>query len=267
MIPSSYRIIHRNEETQDTATLALAPEGEPLHPAQPGQFHMLYAFGIGEVPISVSGVAELPIQLHTLRAVGAVTRALWRAQPGTVLGIRGPFGNGWRLAGVDADLVIVAGGIGLAPLRPVIHHAMANRHRYRNVSVLIGARTPADLLYPAEYESWREAGLNISSTVDVPAIGWDGQVGVVTTLVPGAVTDPGRTAALICGPEVMMRFAARALIQQGVPASAIQVSLERNMRCGIGECGHCQLGPLLLCRDGPIAGYDMAEPLLSVKEL
>jgi NAD(P)H-flavin reductase len=196
-----------------------------------------------------------------------VTRALFCAKPGTIIGVRGPFGNGWQVPPEGADLIIMAGGIGLAPLRPVIRHAVASRHRYRNVSVLIGARTPSDLLYPTEYDAWREADIRVLSTVDMAAPGWDGHVGVVTTLVPGVVTEPRRTAALVCGPEVMMRFAARALSGQGVPTSSMQVSLERNMRCGIGECGHCQLGPLLICRDGPVTTYDLAEPLLSVKEL
>jgi anaerobic sulfite reductase subunit B len=267
MIPSRYRIGRRVEETADTVTFALTPLDCPLPEPSPGQFHMLYAFGVGEVPISVSGRLSHTVHQHTLRAVGAVTRALHDAQPGTVLGVRGPFGRGWTPPTTGHDLIIVAGGIGLAPLRPVIQHAMANRSLYGRVTVVIGARSPADLLYLREYPRWEAGGIAVHSTVDAAGPGWHGHVGVVTTLLPGLVDDPASTSAMLCGPEVMMRFAARALMDQGVAPEAVQVSLERNMRCGIGECGHCQLGPLLVCRDGPVTGYDLAQPLLSVREL
>jgi NAD(P)H-flavin reductase len=267
MIPSRYRISQRAQETADTVTFALAPLDRPLPQPQPGQFHMLYAFGVGEVPISVSGQISSTVHQHTLRAVGAVTKALHAAANGTIIGVRGPFGRGWTPPLPGRDLIVVAGGIGLAPLRPVIQHAMANRDRYGRVAVVIGARSPADLLFVQEYPRWEACGIAVHSTVDAAGNQWRGHVGVVTTLLPGLVHDPGATTAMLCGPEVMMRFAARALMDQGVAAEAVQVSLERNMRCGIGECGHCQLGPLLVCRDGPVTGYDLAQPLLSVKEL
>jgi anaerobic sulfite reductase subunit B len=270
VIPVPYRVVSRREETADTVTLALAPLGRALSHPQPGQFDMLYAFGVGEVPISLSGLdpggsGEI---LHTLRAVGAVTKALHTSPAGAVLGVRGPFGAGWRLpAPVGSDLVIVAGGIGLAPLRPVVRHALENRRRYRDVTLLIGGRTPEDLLFTAEYPAWRAGGVDVRVTVDRADRGWTGHVGVVTTLFEGVVRVPDRTRAYTCGPEVMMRFAARLLAGRGVAPRAIEVSLERNMRCGIGLCGHCQLGPLLTCRDGPVVGYDRAEALLAVGEL
>jgi anaerobic sulfite reductase subunit B len=267
MIPSRYRISRKVRETADTVTFCLTPLDRPLPEPTPGQFHMLYAFGVGEVPISVSGLLSHTVHQHTLRAVGAVTRALHDAPSGSILGVRGPFGHGWRSAPPGSDLVIVAGGIGLAPLRPVIQHALANRGLYGRVTVAIGARSPADLLYPREYPRWEASGISVRSIVDAAATDWHGHVGVVTTLLPGLVDDPTATIAMLCGPEVMMRFAARTLMSQGLTPQTIQVSLERNMRCGIGECGHCQLGPLLVCRDGPVTGYDLAEPLLSVKEL
>jgi len=267
MIPSRYRIGRRVEETVDTVTFALTPVDRPLPEPAPGQFHMLYAFGVGEVPISVSGRLSHTVHEHTLRAVGAVTKALHAALAGTILGVRGPFGRGWMPPPPGSDLIIVAGGIGLAPLRPVIQHAVASRGRYGRVTVVIGARSPADLLYVREYPRWEASGIAVRSTVDAAGTNWQGNVGVVTTLLPGLVDDPAATVAMLCGPEVMMRFAARALMDQGAPPGAVQVSLERNMRCGIGECGHCQLGPLLVCRDGPVTGYDLAQPLLSVKEL
>jgi NAD(P)H-flavin reductase len=268
MVPVPYQVVARHEESADTVTLALAPVREPIQMPRPGQFSMVYAFGVGEVPVSVSGRAGATGVLHTLRAVGAVTRALHAAGPGEVLGLRGPFGVGWALPAPErADLVIVAGGIGLAPLRPVIYHALTERGRYRGVTVLIGARTPADLLFTGEYARWAAGGIDVRVTVDRADTSWTGDVGVVTTQFTGVVTDPARTVAFICGPEVMMRLAARNLIDRGVPATAVQISLERNMRCGIALCGHCQLGPVLVCRDGPVVSYDRGELLMSVKEL
>jgi NAD(P)H-flavin reductase len=268
MTPLRYRVDSRQEDTEDTVTLVLTPVEQAIPVPRPGQFTMVYAFGVGEVPISVSGRAGATGIVHTLRAVGAVTRALHATRPGDVLGVRGPYGVGWFLpAPPGADLVVMAGGIGLAPLRPVIRHTIGHRDRYRRVAVLVGARTPADLLYPDEYEQWRAAGVEVRVTVDRAGGGWTGHVGVVTTLLDGLALDPATTTAFVCGPEVMMRFAARELVDLGVPAGAVQVSLERNMRCGTALCGHCQLGPLLVCRDGPVVGYDRAAPLMSVKEL
>ncbi|GAA0717225.1 FAD/NAD(P)-binding protein [Dactylosporangium roseum] len=268
MTPSRYRVVERTPETGDTVTLALEPVDEPLPVFRPGQFAMLYVFGVGEVPISVSGRYGVAGLSHTIRAVGATSGALCRAEPGGMLGVRGPFGRGWELPGpAGADLVVVAGGLGLAPLRPVIRHAIADRDRYRRVAVLVGARTPDDLLYPDEYDAWRAAGLDVFATVDRATTDWTGRVGVVTALSDRLDIRPADTVAFVCGPEIMMRFAARCLTGLGVPAGRVWLSLERNMHCGLGHCGHCQLGPLLICRDGPVVGYDEAGPLLSVKEL
>jgi anaerobic sulfite reductase subunit B len=272
-VPRPYRVIARHADTADTVTLTIEPDAGPLARFAPGQFAMLTAYGIGEVPISVSAIAE-PEQgrtrrlVHTLRAVGAVTRALHAARPGDVIGVRGPFGTTWDVASaMGHDVVIVAGGIGLAPLRPVLHAVLADRPRYGRVALLIGGRTPADLLYRDEMATIAATGVDVAVTVDRPADGWTGQVGVVTTLIPPARFDPARTVAFLCGPEIMMRFTARALMARGVPARRVRVSLERNMRCGVGWCGHCQLGPLLVCRDGPVVDYARAEPLIAVREL
>jgi anaerobic sulfite reductase subunit B len=272
-LPHPYRVVSRRVDTADTVTLELAHDGGPLPAFAPGQFAMLTAYGIGEVPISLSGVPDPEDSrarrlTHTLRAVGAVTRALHAAAPGAVIGVRGPFGTSWDVgSAAGRDVVIVAGGIGLAPVRPVLHAVLAERSRYGEVVLLVGARTPDDLLYPGELLSWEAAGVHIGVTVDRPSDGWTGHVGVVPALVPGARFDPARSVAFVCGPEVMMRFTARALLDRGLPAARIRVSLERNMRCGVGWCGHCQLGPLLLCRDGPVVDYARAEPLLTVREL
>jgi NAD(P)H-flavin reductase len=231
---------------------------------------MLYAYGVGEVPVSVSGIGSGPghVLVQTIRAVGAVTRALCAAAPGDMIGVRGPFGTDWGVNGADGqDMVLVAGGIGLAPLRPVVLSALAQRARYDRVVLLAGARSPRDLAFTRELETWRRRGADVRVTVDHSDAGWDGRVGLVTGLIRDAIADPAGTVAFVCGPEIMMRLSAQALVDAGVPAAGIRVSLERNMRCGTALCGHCQLGPLLLCRDGPVVSYAEAAPLVAVKEL
>ncbi len=251
-------VLSRRRETHDTWTLEVA--SGPGY--GPGQFAMLYAFGVGESAISVSRIGEHTF--HSIRAVGAVTDALCRAE---MIGVRGPYGNRWPVErAVGRDLVIVAGGIGLAPLRPVIDAVLAERERYGRVWLLYGGRAPAELLYTDEFERWSRA-LDFAVTVDTPAPGWRGPVGVVTRLIAGAKLDPSRTLAMMCGPEVMMRFAAAALLERGVAADAIWESLERGMKCGVGHCGHCQLGPLLICRDGAVFRHDLVAPLLAVSQL
>jgi len=268
VLPARYRVAGRQEETHDTVTLDLRPVDQPIPAYQPGQFTMLYAPGIGEVPVSISGTGPDAGLVQTVRAVGAVTRALCAAGPGRLLGVRGPYGTGWDVASAaDGDLLIVAGGIGLAPLRGALLSALGHRDRYRRIVVLIGARSPTELVFARELDQWRCSGAEAEVTVDQPSAGWTGHVGVVTQLLPRAGVDPARTTALVCGPEVMMRLTARQLLPLGVPARRIRVSLERNMRCGVAECGHCQLGPLLLCRDGPVVSYEVAAPLLAIREL
>ena len=266
MVPASYRVARRRQETHDSWTLELEPVHAELEPLAPGQFAMLYAFGKGEVPISVS---RLP-QIHTIRAVGTVSAALCDLQRGDVVGVRGPFGTAWPVEAAEgADVVVLAGGIGLAPLRPAIDHVLAHRERYGDVVVLYGGRSPEELLYTAELERWRGrfdvAGGGRRSTR--PPRAGCGRVGVVTTLVPRADFDPDHTVAMICGPEVMMRFAVAALQERGVPSETIHVSLERSMKCAIRLCGHCQLGPEFICHDGPVFTWDRVEPLLRVREL
>lgn len=271
MSPAPYRVHSRVAENRDSSTLRLLPVGEPLPAPQPGEFMMMYAFGIGEIAISVSGVPTVGDDTitHTIRSVGAVSRALHDAQPGTLIGMRGPFGTSWDIAGaVGRDLVIVAGGVGLAPLRPVVLAALADRDSYGRVTLIAGARSRDDFLFDEELQSWVSDGsIEVHRTVDVPVQGWPGEVGFVTEPLRKMPLQPARTTAFLCGPEPMMRNGANELLRKGTSHRDIRVSLERNMQCGIGWCGHCQLGPLLLCRDGPVVGYDIAEPLLQVKEL
>jgi NAD(P)H-flavin reductase len=264
MVPLPFRVTERAAETADTWTLRLEPDGEdPLPRFAPGQFAMLYAFGAGEAPISVSA---LPL-VHTIRAVGAVTNALCAAQPGDRVGVRGPFGTAWPVEAADgADVVVVAGGIGLAPLRPFVHHVLEHRDRYGRIAILYGGRSPEELLYPGELERWRDRA-QVEVIVDGAPRGWRGRVGVVTKLIPLAEIDPENAVALVCGPEVMIRFTAAALRERGLAPERIHVSLERSMSCAIGLCGHCQLQHLFVCRDGPVFTLDAVEPLMSVREL
>jgi NAD(P)H-flavin reductase len=259
MVPAVARVVERRQETPDTWTLEL----EPRLDFEPGQFTMLAAGGAGEVPISISGDPDGGRLVHTVRAVGLATKAICAAEPVRALAVRGPFGGAWPTEAIDgADVVFVAGGIGLAPLRPAILRMLARPERYGRVTVLHGARTPDQLLYPDQLVQW---GADV--IVDNAAAGWTGRVGVVTKLIDRAAMDAGSTVALLCGPEIMMRFAAAALTARGVTADRIYVSLERNMQCGLGHCGHCQLGPTLICRDGPVYTWADAEPWLGVREL
>jgi NAD(P)H-flavin reductase len=269
-LPIAFRVAEKQQETGDTWTLRLEPaDGVEIDRFAPGQFAMLYAFGVGEAPISVSSIGGDGAVVHTVRAVGAVTNAICAAQPGDMLGVRGPFGTAWPLAEAEGrDVVVVAGGIGLAPLRPVIHELLADRDRYGAVCILYGGRTPAELLYPRDLESWRgRFDIDVDVTVDVAEADWHGRVGLVTRLIPPAVFDPATAVAMVCGPEVMMRFTALALQDRGMSDDRIWLSLERSMTCATGHCGHCQLGPLFICKDGPVLRRDVVEPLMRVPEL
>lgn len=270
LLPTPWRVEQVRRETADTFTLSLAPTVAcaPLSFAA-GQFNMLYVFGIGEVPISISGNPTAPTPLtHTTRSVGTVTRAMAKLKPGDALGVRGPFGTGWPLAeAAGRDVVLVAGGIGLAPLRPALYHLLAHRQNFGQIVVLHGTRTPQDLLFRTEVRRWSQRDdLYVQGTVDRAAGPWRGNVGVVTTLIPQAPFDPSNSVALLCGPEVMMRFTALELQKRGLPSERIFVSLERNMQCAVGYCGHCQYGPEFVCRDGPVFRYDRVKPWLNVRE-
>ena len=270
MVPRRFVVEDSRQDTGDTWTLRLSAEDGGALAFDPGQFTMLQAFGVGEVPISISGDPAQPAVLqHTIRAVGSVSRALATAPPGAVLGVRGPFGTGWQVEhGRGGDVVFLTGGIGLAPLRPAVLQVCAARDDYGEVSVLYGARTPADLLYAEDLRAWADQHrIAVEVIVDASSPAWTGRVGLVTQLLGGARFDPDHTLALVCGPEVMMRHCAVALQDRGVAASRIRLSMERNMQCGIGLCGHCQLREHFLCVDGPVLPYDVLAPLIGQAEL
>lgn len=271
MVPVPHRVVGRTQETADTWTLELEPTNGSSEPADfaPGQFNMLYAFGAGEVPISISGApgGDGPI-IHTVRDVGAVTRAICGAREGEMVGVRGPFGSAWPLAEAEGrDLVIVAGGLGLAPLRSAVLATLEEPERFSAAFLLYGGREPAQLLYREEIGRWASAGLPTALTVDSGGSGWAGEVGVVTKLIERAAFDPRRAVAMVCGPEAMMRFAARALRVRGVSSDRIHLSLERNMKCAITHCGRCQFGPTFVCREGPVFRLSEVERLIAIREL
>ena len=267
LVPVPYRVAARRRDTADVVTLTLDPAGGEALDWSPGQYNMLYAFAVGEVPISISG-GDGDRLLHTVRDVGAVSHALCGAHLGDVVGVRGAFGSDWGLdAAAGGDLVIVAGGIGLAPLRSAVVRVLAERERFGEVQLVVGARTAEDLLYREEVEAWRaRRDLDVHVTVDRWGPGWRGTIGVVTRVLPRLPIAPDATA-LVCGPEVMMRLTARALLDRGLSPARIRVSAERTMQCAVARCGHCQLGAAFVCVDGPVFGWDRLEPLLGVREL
>lgn len=267
MLPNIARVSRRRRDGADVVTLDI-DTGNAAITFTPGQFNMLTVFDVGEVPISFSGnPADANCLRHTVRGVGAVSKALCQLRVGDKLGWRGPFGNGWPLASAEGrDVVIIAGGLGLAPLRPVLYRLVSEREHFGRVVLLYGSRGPADILFQHELKSWRRH-LEVDITVDHAGADWHGHVGVVTTLVTQTEFDPTRTMAWVCGPEIMMRFTIAALRDKGLSDEAIYLSMERNMQCGVGHCGHCQFGSLLLCRDGPVVRYDRVRDLLALKEI
>jgi NAD(P)H-flavin reductase len=267
-MPLPLRVARVRREAADVATLELTTN-TPFTFA-PGQFNMLYAFGLGEVAISISGdPAKEDRIMHTVRAVGAVSGALTQQRRDMVIGVRGPFGSCWPVAEAEgSDVVIIAGGLGLAPLRPAVYRVLANRQHYGKVVLLYGARGPSDILYRRELEKWRRRlDVDVAVTVDHAGADWHGNVGVVPALIPRISFDPQHAVALICGPEIMMRFTIAALRDRGVTADRIHLSMERNMKCAVGLCGHCQFGPAFVCRDGPVFRFDRIAPLLEVREV
>ncbi len=271
MVPQRYRIQRVQREIPDTFSLELEPvDGAEIPQFATGQFNMLYIFGVGEIPISISGDPDKRRPLvHTTRAVGTVSKAMRDLKPDDIIGVRGPFGSSWPIKEAEGkDIVIAAGGIGLAPLRSVMYHIISHREKYGKAVLLYGARTPADILYRRELEHWRaHFDLEVYVTVDRATGAWRGSVGVVTQLIPRAPFDPQNTVAMVCGPEIMMRFTVAELEKRGVVPGNIYVSMERNMKCAIGMCGHCQYGPNFVCKDGPVFAYKRIQGLLTKWEI
>ena len=271
MLPRVVRVARRTRDLPDTWTLELvAADGAPLPRYAPGQFTMLYVFGVGEIPVSISGdPSDAKRLVQTIRAVGKVSEALTKLPTGEPLGLRGPFGTAWPVEECYGhDVVVAAGGLGIAPLRPALYQLQAERKRFGKLVLLYGTRRPEDILVRHQLAAWRQQlDMEIEVTVDHAGADWRGHIGVVTRLIPRLGIDAGNAMALVCGPEVMMRFAASALHDYGLPEPAIHLSLERNMKCAVGLCGHCQFAGSFVCKDGPVMRYDKVRRLLGLKEI
>lgn len=267
-LPREAEIVTRTQESPDTFSLRLRLTDGGAYRFHPGQFNMLYLYGSGEVPISI--VAEDPEtqQLtHTVRSVGRLTRGLSTLLSGDRIGLRGPYGRGWPMQQAEnRDVVVVTGGLGYAPSVSIIHHILAHRERYGRLSILQGVKHTDDLIWRAQYDAWAEMpDVEVMLAADVAEPGWHGHVGLVTTLFDRLQIEPERTTAMLCGPEVMMRAAAEGLHAMQVATGDIYLSMERNMHCGIGHCGHCQLGRAFVCRDGPVFAWPEIRDLLGVR--
>jgi NAD(P)H-flavin reductase len=275
LLPAPFQVARIIQEAPGVFTHEYRPLGGALQKAtvtsfRPGQFNMVTVFGVGEVPVSISSdPSRTDAFAHTVRMAGSVTRALSRLAWGDGIGLRGPFGNPWPMEAAEGtDLVVVAGGIGLAPLRSVVLDALARRDRYGNLNLMYGARSPSEILYTVDLHAWRARfDMKVEVTVDRAGPAWHGAVGMVTNLIARARFDPLNTTAMVCGPEVMMRAVAGALLERGLGPEQIHLSMERNMKCGLGWCGHCQFGPAFVCKDGPVFRYDRVAKLLAIREV
>ncbi|MCU0227804.1 MAG: FAD/NAD(P)-binding protein [Bryobacterales bacterium] len=272
MLPRPVRVSEVIQETHDTCTLrVVSPRGEPLPAFLPGQFSMLYAMGVAELPISISGDPAIrDTHTYTIRSVGLATQRFNAMRVGNPIGIRGPFGNPWPMEEARGkDVLVVAGGIGLAPLRPILYHVFHHRQDFGRLILLYGTRSPSDLLFRKELKRWeKQKDTLVMTTVDYGGMSWKGNVGLVTRLIGRIRLNPARTIAMTCGPEIMMRYVAYELQDhKGLDASHIHLTMERNMKCGCGFCGHCQYGPHFICKDGPVFRFRDIQPLMMQYEI
>lgn len=268
--PVPVEIIERIAETPSIFTLHLRfmnPADAQAYQLQPGQYNMLYLYGVGEIPISIvsdpehDGVLE-----HTIRTVGRVTQGMERLQVGDQLGLRGPYGQGWPLEAAEGqDVVIVTGGLGCAPVVSMIRYILRRRERFGRLTILQGVKHTDDLIWRKQYEAWKRLpNTQVLLAADVGGPNWPYSVGKVTVLFSQAGIDPQRSIVLLCGPEIMMKASIDRLLALRVPAESIWLSIERNMQCGIGHCGHCQVGPYFVCQDGPVFHYPKLQSWLGV---
>lgn len=270
-LPFEAEIVDRVEESEHIFTLRLRLTDPGQHEAyrfRPGQFNMVYLYGVGEVPISIVSDPESDELLdHTIRVVGRVTRALSKLRPGERIGLRGPFGRGWPLRRAEGrDVLIVTGGLGCAPVVSVINYVMRRRERFGRLTVMQGVKHSADLIWRAQYERWTHVpDTQVLLAADVGGTGWPWYVGPVTVLFEQVAIDPAATLAMMCGPEPMMRVAAKTLLHRGLADEDLWLSMERNMQCGTGHCGHCQVGDLFVCKDGPVFPFSEVKQWLGIR--
>lgn len=272
MTPQTVRVTEVLKETHDTCTLKVEPRnGKRLPRFAPGQFSMLYSMGNAELPISISSdPAITETQCYTIRSVGLATQSLNVMKVGAQFGVRGPFGHGWPMGEARGkDVIIVAGGIGLAPLRPILYEVFHNRELYGRLVLLYGTRSPQDILFRRELKEWeKKKDTLVMTTVDYGGMSWKGNVGLVTRLIGRIRLDPTRTVAMTCGPEIMMRYVAYELQDnKGLDPGDIYLTMERNMKCGCGFCGHCQFGSHFICKDGPVFRFRDINKLMNKYEV
>ena len=272
MLPFTMKVKKHFWETEDTFTIILEPDEEKelgFH-FKPGQFNMLYKFGLGESAISISSDSSKTNTIaHTIHKVGYVTSALSQLKKGDIIGVRGPFGSCWPVEEAKGkDVILAAGGIGLAPLRPALYYIFKHRKSYGRVVLLYGSRTGLDMLYRVELEEWeKKHNIEILITVDRGDSSWRGNIGVVTNLFFTIKRDARSTLAMVCGPEIMMKFTIDELKKSGLSDSSIYLSMERNMKCAVGFCGHCQYGPNFICKDGPVFNFSKVKKIFDIWEL
>ncbi len=254
-------IDQRTQEAPNIFTLRLQYEDTDVQEAfafEPGQFNMVTLYGVGEIPISiVNDPIDSHFFDHTIRVVGRVSEGMSKLQPGDRVGIRGPFGRGWPLERIKGkDVLLITGGLGCAPLVSVIRYLLRRREDYGHIHILQGVKHANDLIWRDQYEAWAAMrDVNILLAADVVSKGWTGQQGMVTELIDQLSLRPQRTVVMLCGPELMMLAAIANLREKRIQDGNIWFSMERNMQCGIGQCGHCQIGPKYVCQDGPVFCY------------
>lgn len=272
-LPQIAEVVSRQQETATIFTLRLKftdPAVADAYDFAPGQFNMLYLFGVGEVPISIVSDPENRHEFaHTIRVVGRVTAGIAKLQPGDQLGIRGPFGRGWPMEQARGkDILVVTGGLGCAPTVSVIHYVLWRREQFGRLNIIQGLKHADDMIWREQYDYWRTlSDVSVRLAADVGSSGWPWHVGRVTELFDDHELGDGNAVAMMCGPEGMMTASARALLDKGYRDEAIYLSLERNMQCGNGRCGHCQLGSKFVCTDGPVFRYTDVRHLLEVRGL
>lgn len=266
--PLTMKIVAKNEESPDifTLTLQFMEEKQTDYDFQPGQFNMLYLFGVGEVPISILAHGEAnTLYAHTIRRVGRVTQGLSLLKVGDCVGLRGPFGRGWPLDKAQGkDVLIVTGGLGCAPSVSIIHHILKHRSLYGRLIILQGVKHSDDLIFKKQYNEWAQLpDVQVALAADMSQPNWPGHTGLITELLDQVHLDLHQTICMMCGPEGMMRATAERLTHLQLPEEAIYLSLERNMECAIGHCGHCQFGGTFICKEGPVFNYAEVKFLLT----
>ncbi len=257
--PKTGRIVEARMLTHDVKFFRIELEGKANLDHEPGQFVMVSIFGFGEAPISVcsspsdKGYFELAV-----RNVGSFTDKLHKLGKGDAVGIRGPFGKGFPVDNMFGyDILIVGGGLGNVPLRSLIRYIMAHRNDFGEVNILSGCKVPKEMLFGDETKEWmKRSEMKFNCTVDKAEEGWEGNVGLITTLIPGVDINPSRTYAVVVGPPIMYKFVIVKLLEKNIPDHQLVVSLERRMKCGLGKCGHCQIEGTYVCQEGPVFTYD-----------